>query len=148
MLRFIQVVFAATVLVMVVFAVTVDSSGAGNHFEILDLATYMRIASILGLLIAAFMAWGYKKKIEASQRFLRARQVLAEAEATAERKQRAVEQLEGTLKAQFAEKEMVLKEEIEKIKSDYAERLAALKEQNMRLKETVSKLMQAVKNKG
>lgn len=147
MARMFKVIFVTVLIVTVVFAFIAEMTWPQKFFNFLDLAAYIRIASIIGLLIAAFMAWGYKRGIEASQKYLRAQHVLAEAELAAERKQCVIAQLEESLKAQFAEKETLLQEDVKKIRADYNEQLTSLKEQNLRLKETVSKLMQALKKR-
>jgi uncharacterized protein YdcH (DUF465 family) len=145
MAKYLKVVFATFMMLMVLLALIADARWIKDLSEGLDLAVYIRIASLIGLFIAIFVAWGYKKKIETSQKYLRAQQVLAQAEISAEHKQREIGRREEALRAQFAEKESALNDEIRRIKFDYDERLSALKEQNMQLKETVATLMQAVR---
>lgn len=147
MAKYLKVAFATFVMLMVLFALAADTRWIKDFSQGLDLAIYIRIASVIGLFIAVFVAWGYKKKIETSQRYLRAQQVMSQAEISAEHKQREICRREEALQAQFDEKERALKDEIQKIKVDYDERLSALKEQNMQLKETVAKLMQAVRKR-
>ncbi|MFZ1985411.1 MAG: hypothetical protein WAU91_13415 [Desulfatitalea sp.] len=147
MAKLIKIVLIAALVLMVVFAAIAHTPMAVSWFGGLDLSLYLRLSALLGLIIAAFRAWGYKLGVEASQKYKRAQEVLTQADVAAERKQRSVEQMEQRLMAEYAQKEQALNEALDQAKADYQSRLAALKEQNIKLKETVANLMQEIKKK-
>jgi hypothetical protein len=147
MTKFLKIVAICALIVLVVFAGLADRVTFPGWLERLSVALYLRLVALIGLIIALFLAWGYRRKVEASQRFRRSQQVLAEAEVAAQRKQDAVEQARLKLEAQFADKEQTLNAEIDAIKAGYIEQIKGLKEQNLKLKEMVSNLMKAVKQK-
>lgn len=134
-------------LVMVVFAGFSETDLFKDWLGYLGIRVYLRLASLLGLLIALLYAWGYRKKIVSSQKYLRAEEVLAQAQAKAESKQRALESAKEKLDAHYVQKEKDLQIKIEKVKDEYNQRINELKTQNMKLKESVAKLMQVVKKK-
>lgn len=111
----------------------------------LDLGLYLKLISLLGLVIAAFLAWAQKHRVQASQKYRRADEVLAQAQAAFERKKQACDQMDQRLKATFAQKEQGLDDRIDQVRAEYQQRLMVMKEQNVELKETVGKLMQALK---
>lgn len=145
MAKALKILLITALIVLVVFAAVADWVPFPRWLEALNVSLYLRLVALIGLSIAFFVAWGYRRKVEASQRFRRSHEVIAEAEATVQRKQNALQQKQADLEAQYAEKERLLKVEIEKIKTGYMEQIKSLKEQNLKLKETVSALMQAVK---
>ncbi|MDA8141403.1 MAG: hypothetical protein M0036_22400 [Desulfobacteraceae bacterium] len=145
--KFFKILCYTALMVLVVFAALADRVKFPGWLEGLNVALYLRLVALTGLIIAVFTSWGFRRKVEASQRYRRSQQVIAEAEAAAQRKQGALEQLQVRLEAQFVEKEKKIRDEMEGIKAGYIEQIKALKEQNLKLKETVSNLMQAVKQK-
>ena len=143
--KFLKVILFTLLLVLVLFALLADLPFAETLHRYLDFALYTRLASLLGLLITLVWFWERKKKTDASQKFQRAKEVLAEAEETARRRQQAIEQMEQELKNQYAEKDKGLDAQIYQIKSSFEQRIKSLNEQNIELKDTVSKLMSALK---
>jgi hypothetical protein len=143
--KFFKVILFALLLVLVLFALLADLPFAEALHRYLDFALYVRLASLIGLLIALIWFWERKKKTDASQKFQRANEVLAEAEETAHRKRLAIEQMEKKLKSKYAKKDKGLDAQIHQVKSSFEQRIKALNEQNIELKDTVSKLMAALK---
>ena len=143
--KFLKVILFTLLLVLVLFALLADLPFAQTLHRYLDFALYVRLASLLGLLIALVWFWERKKKSDASQKFQRANQVLAEAEETVRHRRQAIEQLEQKLKSGYAEKDKGLDAQIHQIKSSFEQRIKKLNEQNIELKDTVSKLMAALK---
>ena len=143
--KFLKIVLITLLILLVIFAAVADRPLVLKGLKGLNLAIYLRLAGLLGLIFAIFMAWGHKRKIEASQKYQRAGELLAEAEAAAQRKQQACEQFEEERHAFLAQQEKQLDERIVQIENEYKARLRDLKEQNIALKETVGKLMRAVK---
>ncbi len=143
----IKIVLMTILLVMVVFAGFSETDLFKNWLGYLGIGLYLRVASLLGLLIALLYAWGYREKIVSSQKYLRADEVLAQAQAKAVNKQKDIESAREKLDAEYAQKEKDLQIKIEKVKDEYKERINELKEKNIRLKESVAKLMQVVKKK-
>ena len=141
-----KVALIALLFLLVVFSILADLPVGQALKNTLDLGLYLKLISLLGLMIAAFLAWAQKRRIEASQKYRRADEVLSQAQAAFERKKQACDQMDQRLKAAFAQKEQGLDDKIEQVKADYRQRIVALKEQNVELKETVGKLMQALKN--
>jgi len=146
--KLIKIILITALVLLVFLAAFADRFNLPNWLAGLSLAIYLRLSALIGLVVALFLSWGYKRKVEASQKYRRAQEVISQAETTAERKQRTLEQMHAKLTAEFVEKEQTLKDEMAKVKTEYHHRLKTLKEQNLALKETVSKLMQVVKNKG
>jgi hypothetical protein len=147
MAKALKILWVTALLVVVLLAAVVDQVHLPNGLERLNLGLYLRLVALIGLMIAFFIAWGYRRKVEASQRYRRSQQVLAEAEIAAQRRQGAMQQREAKLEKLYDEKERLLREELEKSKAGYIEQVKSLKEQNVKLKETINQLMQAVKEK-
>jgi biopolymer transport protein ExbB/TolQ len=145
--KLIKIVTMGAMALLVVFAAIADQPMARRWMGGMDLSFYLRIVVILGLIIAAFRAWGYKREVEASQKYQRAQEVLNQAGMNAERKQRAMDELEQRLQEKYAQKEQDLSAALDQAKADFQNRLIALKEQNMKLKEEVANLMQEIKRK-
>ena len=137
----------AVLVLLVALAAIADRPAAKEWVGGIDLSLYLRLVAILGLIIAVFRAWGYKREVEASQKYQRAQEVLTQAGIAAERKQRTLDELEQKLAAQYARREQDLSVALDQAKADYQSRLIALKEQNMQLKEEAAKLMQELKRK-
>jgi gas vesicle protein len=147
MAKLVKIVLITALVLLVVFAAIAHTPMAVGWFDGFDLSLYLSLSALLGLVIAAFRAWGYKLGVEASQKFKRAKEVLAQADLAAERKQSSMEQMEQRLMAEYAQKEKALNETLDQAQADYQSRLSALKEQNIKLKETVTNLMQEIKKK-
>lgn len=141
----IKIVMMTLLLVMVVFAGFTETDKFKEWMGYLGVGLYLRLASLIGLFIALLYAWGYREKIVSSQKYLRADEVLAQAQANAESKQKAIEGAREKLKVQYKQKEKDLQAKIEQVRDEYKERINELKAQNMRLKESVAKLMQVAK---
>ena len=75
----IKVIFITLFVSLVIFAAIADRPIVEQLLGGLHLAPYLRIISVLGLIIAVFTAWGYKRKIEASQKIVRAQEILTQA---------------------------------------------------------------------
>ncbi len=143
--KFFKVILFTLLWVLVLFALLADLPFAETLRRYLDFALYVRLASLLGLLIALVWFWERKKKADASQKFQRANDVLAEAEETVRRRRAAIEQMEQKLKNEYAEKDKGLDAQIHQIRSGFEQRIKKLNEQNIELKDTVGKLMAALK---
>jgi hypothetical protein len=142
---FAKIAIVGLVFLLVIFSILADFPVGQALKNTLDLGLYLKMISLLGLVIVAFFAWSQKRRIEASQKYRRADEVLAQAQAAYERKKQACDQMEERLKASFANKERELDDKIDQVKAECQHRLMVLKEQNVELKETVGKLMQALK---
>ncbi len=140
-----KVVLTTLFVSLVVFAAIADSSIAVKLMDGLNLALYLRLVALLGLIIAVFLAWGYKRKLEASQKYVHAQEILDQAGEKAERTKRQNERMAEKLKVEYDQKKMGLDEHILQMKHEYEERIRGLKEQNIELKESVGKLMHLVK---
>ncbi len=147
MAKFFKIVGTAALALLVVFSAIADRPAAKEWMGGMDLSLYLRLVAIFGLIIAAFRAWGYKREVEASQKYQRAQEVLNQAGISAERKKRSLEETEQRLLAQYAEKEQALNLALDQAKADFHSRLMAMKEQNVKLKEEVASLMQEIKRK-
>lgn len=147
MIKSIKIILITALIVLVGFAALAHRISFPHWLQGLNVALYLRLVALIGLVIAFLVALGYRRKMEISQRYRRSQEVLAEAEIAAQRKQGALQQLQNKLEAQYTEKERLLNEEMEKIKAEYIDQIKVLKQQNLKLKETVSALMQAVKHK-
>ena len=134
-----------TLMVLFVFSLLADMPFVRQLEKGFSLGAYIRLASLLSLIGAAFYAWGYKRQIESSQKYRRANEVLQQAEISAKRRQTVLDQTEARLKADYSEKEAGLDKQIGQFTAGYQRRINRLKEQNMELKETVGKLMKALK---
>ena len=145
MKKVLKIFLMSLLLVLVVLAIVAESPVLSNIPDAIHLAFYLRAISLFGLIIAVFAAWGYKRKIEASQKYRRADEILAEAEATAKRKERTNMLLEEKLKADYSQKEKDLQDQMVQIKRKYKKKMMALKTQNIQLKEAVARLMGALK---
>lgn len=143
--KFLKVILFTLLLLLVLFALLADLPFAETLHRYLDFALYVRLASLLGLLITFVWFWERKRKSDTSQKFQRANQVLAEAEKTVRRRQQAIEKMEQKLKSAYAEKNKGLDAQIHQITSGFEQRVKTLNEQNIELKDTVSKLMAALK---
>lgn len=147
MTKLFKILAIAFLVLLVALAAIADRPAAKEWVGGMDLSLYLRLVAILGLIIAVFRAWGYKREVEASQKYQRAQEVLTQAGIAAERKQRTLDELEQKLAAQYARREQDLSVALDQAKADYQSRLIALKEQNMQLKEEAAKLMQELKRK-
>lgn len=114
-------------------------------FHLVNFSFYVRVVSILGMIIAVLLAWGFKRRIETSQKYRRADQMIAEAKATAERHVRNAKLVEDKLKADYEQKNEALSDQLAELADEHRDQLKILKAQNVELKEEVSKLMRALK---
>ena len=142
----VKIALITLLFILVMFSILADLPVGQAIRKTLDLGLYLKIVSLLGLLIAVTIAWAHKHAVEASQKYRRADEVLAQAQAVFERKKQACQNMEQRLSETFAKKEQALDEQIEQAKAEYQQRLLVLKEQNVELKETVAKLMRALKH--
>lgn len=145
MLKLIKIVLIALLVLLVIFAVLADLPKGQALLGQLNLALYLKLISLLGLVIALFVSLGYKHRVDVSQKFRRAKEVLAEAEAKAERQKRSLEQMEANLKKAFAQKEQGLNDQIRETQRGYENRVKVLKKENIELKEALAKMMRVLK---
>ncbi len=140
-----KIILITLLLLLVVFSILADLP-VGQKFQgDIKLGTYLKWVSLLGLVIAAFAAWGYRSQVIASQKYRRADEVVAKAEASYALKKKACEQMEERLRKTYDEKAKGVDDQINEVRRAYKKRLKELKEQNMELKETVGKLMRTLK---
>lgn len=146
MRKLVKIVLITSLILLVVFAVLVDLPiGKSLLTEHLDLALYLKLVSLLGLLIAFFISIGFKHRVDASQKYRRANTVLVEAQTKAERQKQTSAQIEKDLKKAYAQKEKALNHQIKDAYVGYEARLKDLKQQNFELKEALAKLMHVLK---
>ena len=147
-MRLIAKIALITILcLLVLFAILSDLPLGRNLEPLAGLGLYLKLVSLLGLVALGLLAWGHKRQVEASQKYRRADEVLAQAEAAFERKRQSCDQLEQRLKEIYAEKEKGLDDQIEQVRTNYQQQMNALKEQNIELKESVAKLMSVLKRR-
>jgi hypothetical protein len=144
--KLIKIVLGALLILLVVFAVFADLP-AGKAFlaGYLDLALYLKMISLLGMLIALFLSMGYKHRVDASQKYRRANSVQVEAQAKAERHEKILQRMEQNLQKDYAKKEQGLNSQIKEAYAGYEKRLKNLKRQNIELKESLAKVVRALK---
>ncbi|GEM_PF-1392994 len=115
--------------------------------ELISGPAFWRVAVLLGLLALVYLSWGFLRKLEASQKYRRAEDVLREARQVAEREKEAAlerhRQLEDECRRKLAEKEAELARERARLRA-YAKKV---ERQNLELKATVGRLMKMVKQK-
>jgi len=143
--KILKILLIILFLSLVVFAAIVDRLAIETVLGGLRPGPYLRLISVLGMFVAVFLSWGYKRKIEASQKYVRAQEVLTQADQRSEQARLESERLEKRLIAEYEQKKMGLDEQLLQLKQEYEERIMALKEQNMALKESVGKLMKMVR---
>ena len=141
----IKTLLLTLLMLLVIFSILADMPIGQKLQQDFGLGIYLKLVSLLGLVIVAFMAWGYRSQVEASQKYRRADEVVTKAEETYERKKKACEQMEKRLRAEYEQKTKGVDRQIDEVRRAYKKRLKELKEQNMELKETVAKLMHALK---
>ena len=141
----IKVVLITLLLVLVFFSIVADMPLGRQLQQGLDLGLYIRLASLLGLMIAAFLAWGYRSEVVSSQKYRRADEIMSQAEEAFERKKAVCDKMEKALQAKYDEKTKGIDAQIEAVRKAYRKRLKELTEQNVELKETVGKLMRTLK---
>ncbi len=142
-----KILLITLLLLLVLSGVFAEMPPMRNWLGGLDITLYLRLVALAGLMICVFSAWGYKQKVIVSQKYQRAKEVLAAAEATATRNKDALAVLEEKLKNDYANREKRFQEELDQLKNDHKNRIMALKEQNMQLKDAAAKLMGALKSK-
>jgi hypothetical protein len=141
-------IFLLTLLfLLIIFSAVADLPVLRKIPIVIESTLYLRIISILGLIIAAVIVWNHRRKMEVSQKYRRADQLIVEAEASARQKETALQQAEEQMKAEWTLKEKELESRLVEVQKEYQEQMRALKEQNMILKEHVAKLMGALKTK-
>lgn len=140
-----KIVLFTILMLLVVFSILADLPIVQRFQKGIELGTYLKLVSLLGLLIAVFTAWGYRSQIVSSQKYRRADEVVTKAEETYEKKKKACEQMEKRLKSEYDQKAKGVDKEIDAVRQAYKKRLKELTEQNMELKETVGKLMRTLK---
>ena len=142
---FAKIALITVLFLLIILSITADLPFGQRLRFLLDLGLYLKLISLFGMATLVLFAWGRKCQIEASQKYRRADEVLAQAEAASERKRRQCDKMEQRFKASMAEREQGLDEQIEQVRVEYQQRLNGLKKQNLELKETVARLMSVVK---
>lgn len=132
-------------MLLIIFSILTDLPIAQKWSFNIRLGLYLKLVSLAGMLIALITAWGYRNKIQSSQKYRRADEVVSKAQEVFERKKEACAQMEKRLYAKYDEKEKGVDDQIEQVRSRYQKRLNELQKQNIELKETVAKLMQTIK---
>jgi len=143
--KILKILLMMLFLSLVVFAAIVDRLAIETVLGGLRPGPYLRLIGALGMFVALFLSWGYKRKIEASQKYVRAQEVLTQACQQSEQARLESERLEKRLIAEYEQKKASLDQQLLQLKQEYEERIMALKEQNMALKESVGKLMKMVR---
>jgi hypothetical protein len=140
-----KIILIAILMLLVVFSILADMPFGQKWPPAVSLGLYLKLVSLLGLIIAVFVAWGYRSEIQASQKYRRADEVVAKAQEAFERKKEACVQMEKRLQAKYDEKVSGVDNQIEAVRQAHQKRLEELQEQNVELKETVGKLMRTIK---
>lgn len=140
-----KIILFTVLMLLVIFSILADLPIGRKFQPDLELGTYLKWVTLLGLLIAVFTAWGYRSQIVSSQKYRRADEAVAKAEAAYEQKKKACEQMEKRLKSKYDQKEKGVDKEIDAVRQAYKKRLKELTEQNVELKETVGRLMRTLK---
>ena len=143
----IQIVLIAAFFLLIIFAIITDLPMGQRLPSLLNLGIYLKLISLFGMVTLALFAWGRKRQIETSQKYRRADEVLAQAEAAFERKRQLCDQMEQRLKAPLANRGQETGVQIDEVRAEFQQRLEGLKQQNLELKETVAKLMGIVKKR-
>jgi biopolymer transport protein ExbB/TolQ len=146
--KLIKITLLALLLLLVVFSILTDMPLGRAWPPAIRLGLYLKLASLLGLVIAAFVAWGYRNQIQASQKYRRADEAVTKANELLEHQQQACDLMEKRLIAQYEDKVRSVDEQVESVRKSYQKRLEDLQEQNLQLKETVGKLMNTIKKSG
>lgn len=145
MRKSIKIILITVLVLLVICSIFSDLPVGRELLKGLDLGLYLKLVSLLGLLIAVFLAWGYRGKVLASQKYRRADEAISQAEEVFERKKKACDQMEKRLQAKYDEKADGLDAQIDEVRKAYQKQLKELKEQNIELKETVGKLIRTLK---
>jgi hypothetical protein len=140
-MRLILIMLRILIGLLVALALVVERPVVATLLGAPNLDYYCRAALVVAMIVALLLAWGYKRKIEASRHYLQAEKILAQAEATAKRRERACMLLEEKLKAGAVDKERVLVEQIETLRREHQDRVTLLQTENEQLKQTVAKLV-------
>ena len=138
-------ILAALLIVTVWASIFFKDTALTAYFDVSALSTYLRIISILWLILAIALALGFKRRIEMSQKYRQADKILAESKAAAKRKERAAMLLEEKLRAGYDRKVDEMRAEMDEMTVDYKKKLLLLKTQNLKLKDMASKLLKIVK---
>ena len=138
-------ILAVFLIVAVWASIFLKDTALTAYFDVSNLATYIRIISILWSILAIALALGYKRRIEMSQKYRQADKIVAESKAAAKRKERAAMLLEEKLRAGYDRKVDVMKAEMDEMTVDHKKQLLLLKTQNLKLKDTASKLLNIIK---
>lgn len=145
MLKFFKIILLVMLISLVFMGFFADRPEISAVFHVVNFSFYVRVISILGMIVAVLLAWGFKRRIDTSQKYRRADQMIAEAKATAERHVRNAKLVEDKLKADYEQKSKALSDQLAELKDEHQDRLKILKAQNIELKDEVSKLMRLLK---
>lgn len=145
MRKTLKIILITLLMVLIIFSILSDLPIGRKLQQGLDLGLYLKLVSLLGLIFAALLAWGYRTGLQSSQKYRRADEVLAKAEEAFERKKKVCDQMESRLAEKYEKKSDGLDNQIEEVRREYQKRLKVLKAQNIELKETVAKLMRTLK---
>lgn len=143
-MRPVKIVLQIVVGLLVTLALIVERPVVASLLGSLNLEYYYKAALVVAMIVAFVLAWGYKHKIEASQHYQQAQNILAAAKAAAKRRERACMLLEEKMKADVGEKERALLEQIETLRREHRAETARLQNENLQLKQTLAGLMQNV----
>lgn len=143
-MRLVKIVLRILIGLLVALALVVERPVVASLLGAPNLDYYIKAALVIAMIAALLLTWGYKRKVEASRHYQQAEKILAQAEATAKRRERACMLLEEKLKAGAVDKERALTEQIEALRRDHQAQVTALQTENRQLTQTVARLSKIV----
>ena len=72
MRKSIKIILITLLMLLIVFSILADMPIGQKWSVDIRLGLYLKLVSLAGLLIALFTAWGYRNKIQSSQKYRRA----------------------------------------------------------------------------
>lgn len=115
--------------------------------ELISGPVFWKMAVLLILLAMVYWGWGFLRKVEASQKYRRADDVLKEARRIAEREKEAALELQKRVEKECSRKMAEKEAELKREKARLKEYVKKIERQNLELKATVGRLMKLVKQK-
>lgn len=146
-MRLVKIVLWILIILLVALALVVERPVVASLLGQVNLQYYYRAAILTGLIVALLLAWGYKRKVEASRRYAQAEKILAQAEATAKRRERACMLLEEKIKAGYADKEKGWLQQITALRLEHKQQLALLQTQNRQFRQALDVMLKTVRRK-
>ncbi len=147
MSKFLKLVPVAVFILLAASTLTSEWRPDLSLQELLSGPLFWRVSILLVLLALVYYGWGFVRRVEASQKYRRAEEVLEEARKKAENEKDAASQLRKKIETEcqrkLAEKQRELERETVKLK----EYIKTIEHQNLELKATVGRLMRLLKKK-